>query len=436
MSDSSQRTPAGGIRFLKVAVRYRLTTGVRRLLSFWTAVMTAAAVAVSLEMSLPIGRWLKTWGGGGSRMHVGIALLLLAGGTMLFKPFLLQAMRGVAHEASLLLPMTHRQRFVGDLAAVALFDLPPGVLFAIFVAAAAPTTGLAIHDGVMALALFAGMAVLQTLGLDRRGAREALFPWFLVTVSAVVGFAQNVVPFVGSMASLFLLLAAIDGAAASAADPVDLQLPLTKRGARKSGGGPLRHESRTIWRGGGSGLLYAAGWGAIVDGAGWLAARNNGVSSPASLGRIQSFFGCLALVIVITRIARARRAARRFRELEYVLPLSVIRRFAFVAGAAMPYSAVVLLVTMVVWRGSLTWLLAVLALEVATFFLLLVVAECDLVSGGSGETPIIGWGAAAAIGGAISPPAAAVATGVAFSVGLAALVRRTWSSDVLLEEEE
>lgn len=160
------------------------------------------------------------------------------------------------------------------------------------------------------------------------------------------------------------------------------------------------HEWRWLVRMSGSRLATSVGWATLVVLASELAIRNNRVTNALSVARIQGFFVALAMLAIAAEVTRARRAARPYRTIEWVVPLSSRTTLVAFLRTTLPLALAPLVVLACVRVSAVPLLFGV------AVFALLTLLE--------GDSMIAGTAVAAAF-------AAAIDVRVAFAVVLALL---------------
>jgi hypothetical protein len=243
---------------LVAGVRYRFANGLRSAMRLWGALIVAFAIAEGLHAAPPLLAWARAW----MATPLPRRLLLDGGVALAFglvaRSMFLSTVGAWGAEQLAVLPLTRWQRFAIDYASSMVFLAPP---------------------------------LVAMVGLCGRPE-----PIFVIAVAAVFGRGRGVLSAPSSAASRHLL-------------PV-------------GEGSLLFHEWRWLGRGGGDRLLFAIVGSSFAAAASYLAIRNNGVTSPLAVLRIESAFVAFSAGMLASAILAARNAVRPYRVIESILPLS------------------------------------------------------------------------------------------------------------------
>ncbi|HEX9984163.1 MAG TPA: hypothetical protein VGF69_12925 [Thermoanaerobaculia bacterium] len=287
------------IDVLRSGVRYRFATGLRAAMRLWGALLVALVVAIGLEAKPPLLPMAAWWSGAAWPLRV----LTFAGLAVSVFPLVRQSMRDSHIE---LLPVSPRERFSVDGAALFLFLLPVYVVMAGCIAIAGGP-GRALEAMLYGVVVAGGLAAVLPRGMLRPTARRE--------------------------------------AGAST-------LPVLRS---------FSYDFRWLVRMARSRLLGANVLALLALGCTELAIRNNDVTRFSSIARIALLFAACAAMALAAEIVRARNAARPFRAVELSLPVSSAARVRALLAATFMTAAPMLLVCVLLRPVALPYAVLVLA---------------------------------------------------------------------------
>jgi hypothetical protein len=150
------------LRLEILAVRYRMSNGLRQAMRLWTGILVAWVVAAALDDAPPLLLWGRQWGASAHRWL--IAFSIVGGLGIALRPILRHALRRFGQEPMEALPLSAWQRLPIDGAAVALFMAPPLIVLSV--------VAISGGAGVPAIVAIAGGLAVQTATLGRPQATE------------------------------------------------------------------------------------------------------------------------------------------------------------------------------------------------------------------------------------------------------------------------
>lgn len=418
------RNPAP-FRTVSAGLRFAWETGLRDAARIWTAALVAVAVALGLQVSLPVGAWAASFANfSDMRRAAALGAAVLVTGTV-SAAFLRGVLRGPAFMHRRLVPLSRCSALLVDLASVAAFLFVPALAAAVFASELSRVRGtLAI--GVL---LAGGTTIVLTVALLRAWSWSAgVGGMVAVLAGGIAGWGRGTSLAIG----VLLAGAAIASVLVAQERPGERAGRKRRRAPRTLRTSPASVATLVRWE---AGWARRLGWRAAIEGtslailaigAAEMAIRNNAVRDPEAALRIAAFCVPFAAAGLASAALDPWARARAWRGSETLLPIAGGLRVRAVACGIALLSVLPLAVLASVWDHGIRGLGTAAAWLVALTTLFILGGSAREMRERAWRPHLLGWAGAAALAGATAPEGALLA-GFAITLAAAISLRRAAS---------